>query len=181
MNKKKLIKDISFFCFLIILLILQIFLIRYYKSNEKINIYSNIARWSFNSNNSETAIKLSEDKIYPGSNGKFKIQLDASSSELEVMYEIIVVNEYNLPSNMKFIAEILDEKGGVIKKTEEYNSFLKLASENLKGTIPVESNNQKREIIVYWEWEDNEDVILNNDSNFSDCGFELEIIGKQQS
>lgn len=82
---------------------------------------------------------------------------------------------------MTFIAEILDEKGGVIKKTEEYNSFLKLASENLKGTIPVEVNNQKRKIIIYWEWKDNKDIILNNDFNFSDCGFELEIVGKQQS
>lgn len=181
MNKKKTIKDILFLCFLIVLFILQIILIRYYKRNDKINFYSNIAKWSFTSNNSETAIKLSDEKIYPGSNGKFNIQIDATSSELDISYEVRVFNEYNIPKDMIFIAEILDEKGGVIKKTEEYNSFLKLASENLKDTIPVEINNQKREIIVYWEWKDGEDVILNSDSNFSDCGFELEIIGKQQS
>ena len=149
--------------------------------NNRFNIYSNVAKWYFSSNNSETAIKLSDEKIYPGSNGNFKIEIDATSSELEVLYEVVVNKEYNLPSNMTFIAEILDEKGGVIKKTEEYDSFLKLASENLKGTIPVQNNNQKREIIVYWQWKDNEDVILNNELNFSDCGFELEIIGKQQS
>lgn len=181
MNKKKTVKDISFLCFLIILLILQLFLIKYYKKDDKFSIYTNIAKWSFSSNNSETAIKLSDEKIYPGSNGKFKIEIDATSSEIEVCYEVVVLNEYNIPANMTFIAEILDEKGGVIKKTEEYNSFLKLASENLKDTIPVEKNNQKREIIVYWQWKDTEDVIFNNDSNFSDCGFELEIIGKQQS
>lgn len=114
-----------------------------------------------------------------GLSGKFKIEIDAGTSEIEVFYEVIVNKEYNIPNNMIFIAEILDEKGGVIKKTEEYNSFLKLASENLKDTIPVEKNNQKREIVVYWKWKDDEDAFLNNDSNFSDCGFELEIVGKQ--
>lgn len=181
MNKKKLVKDILFLCLFIILLILQLILIRFYKNNNMFNIYSNLAKWSFSSNSSETAIKLSDDKIYPGSNGNFKIQIDATSSELEVLYEVVVLKEYNIPANMTFIAEILDEKGGVIKKTEEYDSFLKLASENLKDTIPVETNNQKREIIVYWQWKDSEDVILSNDLNFSDCGFELEIVGKQQS
>lgn len=112
--------------------------------------------------------------------GKFNIQIDATSSEMNVYYEVNVLNEYNIPKDMVFVAEILDEKGGVIKKTEEYSSFLKLASENLKDNIPVEINNQKREIIVYWEWKDT-DVLLNNDSNFSDCGFDLEILGKQQS
>lgn len=114
-------------------------------------------------------------------NGKFNIQIDASLSEIDILYEVIVVNEYNIPKDMVFVAEILDEKGGVIKKTEVYNSFLNLASENLKGKIPVELNNQKREIIVYWEWKDDEDVIFDNESSFSDCGFELEILGKQQS
>lgn len=113
--------------------------------------------------------------------GKFNVQIDATSSEIDVFYEVIVFNEYNIPKDMVFTAEILDEKGGVIKKTEEYNSFLKLASENLKDKIPVEINNQKREIVVYWEWKDDKDVILDNDSSFSDCGFELQIVGKQQS
>lgn len=181
MNRKKKIKDILFVIFLIILLIFQLALIKSNKESSKFNVYTNIAKWSFSSNNSETAIKLSDEKIYPGANGNFYIQIDATLSEIEVMYEVLVLKEYNLPTDMYFIAEILDEKGGVIKKTEEYNSFLKLASENLKGTIPVEYNNQKRKIIVYWEWKDNKDIIFNNDFNFSDCGFELEILGKQQS
>lgn len=180
MNVKKEVKDILFLFFLIILLIFQLFFIRASNKKDKFNIYTNIAKWSFGLNNSETAIKMSDEKIYPGSNGKFFIQIDATSSEIEVVYEVLVTKEYNLPPNMFFIAEILDEKGGVIKKTEEYNSFLKLASENLKGKIPVESNNQKREIIVYWQWKDNDDTIFNNEFNFSDCGFEIEIIGKQQ-
>lgn len=181
MNTKKKVKDILFLFFLIVLLLFQLVLIKTSVKSNKYNIYSNIANWSFSSNNSETAIKLSNEKIYPGASGKFDIQIDATSSEIEVMYEVLILKEYNIPKEMTFIAEILDEKGGVIKKTEEYNSFLKLASENLKGTIPVEINNQKRKIVVYWEWKDSEDIILNNDFNFLDCGFELEIIGKQQS
>lgn len=181
MNKKKRAKDILFICFLIFLLILQFILINYYKKDNTIKIYTNIANWSFSSNNSETAIKLSDEKIYPGMSGKFKIKIDATSSEIEIFYEVVVLKEYNIPKDMIFIAEILDEKGGVIKRTKEYNSFLELASENLKGTIQVEKGNQKRDITVYWEWKDVEDVVLSNDPNFSDCGFELEIVGKQQS
>lgn len=181
MNKKKKVKDILFLFFLIVLLVFQLLLVKINNKKNKFNICGSVAKWSFSSNNSETTISLSDEKIYPGSSGNFYIQIDATSSEIEVEYEVVVLREYNLPSDMIFIAEILDEKGGVIKKTEEYNSFLKLASENLKETIPVEVNNQKRKIIVYWEWKDSEDIILNNDFNFSDCGFELEIIGKQQS
>ncbi len=70
MNKKKRAKDILFLCFLIILIIIQFLLIKYYEKKSKVKLYSEIARWSFSLNNSETAIKLSDEKIYPGSERK---------------------------------------------------------------------------------------------------------------
>ena len=152
---------------------------------------ASIARWSFGSKNEEASINLSEEKIAPGSNGNFEIEVDATDSEVEVEYEILVKDERNIPHNMKFYAETIDEKGGVISKTNSYDSFTKLASENLNGKIPVEKNNQKRNIVVYWNWDFNEEdtssvdrddatLIIDENGNSSlDCGFNIEIVGKQ--
>ena len=91
--------------------------------------------------------------------------------------------------NMKFYAETKDEKGNSIK-TEEKNSFSQIAVENLNGIIPVEANNQKRIVVVHWNWPfnetdetliDSEDgtLNLNNKSSSLECGFNIQIIGKQ--
>lgn len=161
------IKRIISVCILIAL-ILVIFIAgfmfaKYYKKSDTSRIYASIARWSFESEKAEKTIYLSKDKIYPGSNGRFEIEINAENSEVEVEYEILVKDERNIPTNMSFIAEIQNEKGGVIRRTKEYNSFTELASNELKEKIPVQENNQKRKIIVYWSWKFNE-----NDTSFVD-------------
>ncbi len=181
---------------LLISLILVIFLAgytfaRYYKSINAGGTSASIARWSFGSKNEKAIINLSEEKIAPGSSGQFEIEVDATNSEVDVDYEILVSEEKNIPTNMKFYAETKDEKGTVISTTEEISSFTELATSNLKGTIPVEANNQKRSVIVYWNWEfnendtttvDSEDATLNFDENGNsnlECGFNIEIVGRQ--
>lgn len=181
---------------LLITLILVIFLAgytfaRYYKSINAGGTTATIARWSFGSKNEKAMINLSEEKIAPGSSGQFEIEVDATNSEVDVDYEILVSEEKNIPTNMKFYAQTKDEKGTVISTTEEMSSFTELAANNLKGTIPVESNNQKRSVIVYWNWEfnendtttiDSEDATLNLDENGNsnlECGFNIEIVGRQ--
>ncbi|MBR3614615.1 MAG: hypothetical protein IKL55_05505 [Clostridia bacterium] len=190
-NNKKLIGVL-----LLITLILVIFLAgytfaRYYKSINAGGGTANIARWSFGSKNEKAIINLSEEKIAPGSNGQFEIEVDATNSEVDVDYEILVSEEKNIPTNMKFYAETKDEKGVVLSTTEKNSSFTELATNNLKGTIPVEANNQKRSIVVYWEWEfnendtttiDSEDATLKYDENGNsnlECGFNIEIVGRQ--
>ena len=180
----------------LITIILVIFLsgytfARYYKSINAGGTSASIARWSFGSKNEKAIINLSEEKIAPGSCGQFEIEVDATNSEVDVDYEILVSEEKNIPTNMKFYAKTKDEKGVVISTTEEMNSFTELATKNLKGTIPVESNNQKRNIIVYWNWEFNEndtttidtdDATLKFDENGKsnlECGFNIEIVGRQ--
>lgn len=145
--------------------------------------------WCFKSKNSEKAINLSEEKIAPGSKGDFEIEIDATGSDVNVWYKLEVVEEKNIPRNIKFIAEIYDEKGGVIKKTKEYKSFKELASQELEECILVEKQNQKRKIKIYWEWPfEEDDNIDTEDANLKidefgnsslDCGFKIEIIGKQ--
>lgn len=181
---------------LLISLILVIFLAgytfaRYYKSINAGGTTANIARWSFGSKNEKAIINLSEEKIAPGSSGQFEIEVDATNSEVDVDYEILVSEENNIPTNMKFYAQTKDEKGTVISTTEEISSFTELAANNLKGTIPVEANNQKRSIIVYWNWEfnendtttiDSDDATLSLDENGKsnlECGFNIEIVGRQ--
>ncbi len=162
---------------------------RYYKSIKIDTIQTSIARWNFNSKNTLANINLSNEKIAPGSNGQFEIEVDATDSEVPVEYEIKIQNETNIPRNMTFYAETKDEYGNSIK-TEEKNSFSEIALENLKGIIPVEANNQKRIIVVYWNWpfnEEDESIIdsedatlqINNESSSLECGFDIQIIGKQ--
>lgn len=92
---------------------------------------------------------------------------------------------------MTFYAEIKNEDGSVITTTETKNSFEELAASDLKGLIPVESGNQKRIINVYWDWEFNEEdttstdaddaTLVYDENNVSslDCGFNIQIIGRQ--
>lgn len=164
---------------------------RYYKSINIGTSSASIARWSFGSKNVETSISLSKEKIAPGSNGQFEIEVDATDSEVAVDYEILVSKEKNIPTNMKFYAETKNEAGEVISTTEEYSTFTELATADLKGNIPVEVNNQKRTIVVYWNWDfnendtttvDSDDATLTYDENGNsslECGFEIEIVGKQ--
>lgn len=161
----------------------------YAKYYKKI-VISNVAKWSFNSNNEQTIINLSDEKIAPGSNGSFEIEIDASGAETSVDYEILA-SEKNIPEKFKFCAETKNEFDEVINKTEEYNSFSKLAVENLFGKIDPEINNQIRRIKVYWYWEfddeDNSNIDSNNGTLFYDeygnssleCSLDIEIIGKQ--
>lgn len=190
-NKKKLIGVL-----LLVTLILVIFSIgytfaRYYKAINAGGGTASIARWSFGSKNMESVINLSDKKIAPGSNGQFEIEVDATDSEVDVEYEILVSEEKNIPTNMKFYTVTKDEKGTVIATTQKSSSFTELAANNLRGTIPVEENNQKRTIVVFWEWEfneaditaiDSEDATLKTDENGNsnlECGFDIKIIGRQ--
>ena len=162
---------------------------RYYKSINIGSVQKSIARWNFNSKNSGANVNLSTEKIAPGSSGQFEIEVDATDSEVPVEYQVIVENEMNIPRNMKFYAETKDEKGNSVK-TEEKNSFSQIAVESLNGIIPVEVNNQKRIVVVHWNWPfnetdetliDSEDgtLDLNNKSSSLECGFNIQIIGKQ--
>ena len=145
----------------LIILILAVFLVgytfaRYYKKIDAGRVSATIARWSFGSKNENAIINLSKEKIAPGTNGQFEIEVDATNSEVKVDYEILVSEEKNIPTNMKFLAEIKNQKGDVIYTTTQMDSFKTLAETHLKGNIPVESGNQKRTIVVYWEWPFNE-------------------------
>ena len=189
-NKKKIIGVLALVTLIVSIFIAGYTFARYYKKVDT-TATATIARWSFGSKNAEAEISLSNEKIAPGSNGQFEIEVDATDSEVAVDYEVKVVDSQNIPRNMTFRAITIDEKGNQISETTSYNSFEQLASENLVGNIPVENGNQKRSIIVYWDWAFNSDdqtttdsedgtlVVDSNGNSSLDCLFNIEIIGKQ--
>ena len=190
-NKRKMVGVVLLIALISVIFIAGYTFARYYKVINAGSTAANIARWSFGSKNTETVINLSEEKIAPGSNGKFEIEVDATNSEVDVEYEILVSEEKNIPSNMTFYAETKDENGEIVAYTEDMNSFTELATNHLKGTIPMEENNQKRTIVVYWNWEFNENDTTTTDSDDAtlvydesgnsnlECGFNIEIVGRQ--
>lgn len=191
-NKKRIVGVLACLLLILLMCIAGYTFARYYKSINIGTSSASIARWSFGSKNIETSISLSEEKIAPGSNGKFEIEVDATNSEVDVGYEILVSKEKNIPTNMKFRAETKNELGETISTTDEYSTFTELATSELLGNIPVEANNQKRTIVVYWDWAFNENdtttvdsddatLTYDEDGNSSlECGFDIEIVGRQQ-
>ncbi len=180
MNIKKIIGILFFF-----IIISIVFLIGYIFSSYKNHINSKkVLKWSFNSPNQISDISLSKEKLFPGSKGEFEIEIDAEKSETGISYKINVLEEKNLPNDFYFFAEIKDQNENIIKKTDKYSSFSKLAEENLYGDILVEKNNQKRFIIIYWEWSinENENNIIDIETlNNNSWKYEIyiEVIGKQ--
>ena len=198
MKKNKKIASIAILAILILLMVLAGYTFaRYYQSINAGSASASIARWSFGSGNTETAINLSEELIFPGSEGQFYIEVDATDSQVPVEYEIQFTNEKNIPRNMKFSAVTTDEKG-LSKRVQTVDSLDELA-EKLDGIIECQDGNQKRYITVYWNWDfnikdttltDSEDGSLLLDENGNivydennltslDIGFDVEIIGRQ--
>ena len=190
-NKKVVIRAVIIIALVALVSLAGYTFARYYQSINVGGGKATIARWSFGSENISKDIILSEEKIAPGSNGSFEIEVDATNSEVPVEYEILVSDEKNIPTNMTFYAEIKNEDGTIITTTEANNSFKELAHNDLKGLIPVESGNQKRKINVFWNWEFNETDTTSTDSNDAtlvydennesslECGFNIQIIGRQ--
>lgn len=148
------------------------------KQNEEMGI-----KWCFNSNNVESNVNLSNQKIAPGSNGSFVIEIDASKAETDMKYEIKIMDQKNIPENLKYSAIVKNKNDEILLETEEYNSLSELL-ENLEGTISVNEQNKERLIEIYWNWEFNDEIneIFINPDNSSatlDSYYSIEIIGEQ--
>lgn len=191
MKLKKIIGILIFLSMILIMFISGYIFSKNYKAISDYQSQRNVVKWSFESEDIQNKINLSDEKIFPGSSGSFQIEVDAIGAETEIEYEVIVSNEKNIPTNLIFYAETKDQLGTILNKTKEYNSFNKLALENLNGKIPVDYNNQKRIITVFWEWKYDENTTKTIDSNDAilsvdeygnsslDFGFNIEIVGKQ--
>lgn len=145
-----------------------------------------IAKWSFvarDNNNDITNISLQDTanevslvqgKIAPGTHGSFDIIIDATGSEVGVDYDVNVVSETNIPTNMKFKQR---------DSNNSYSSLKELADTELNGTINLAEGNKVKTITVEWEWPyetengDNADMV--NGTAAGNYQFGLQIIGSQ--
>ena len=179
-----------------------------YTTSKEVRGSTSVATWSFDgaiSNTESTTTKLisladtvSKDsivtgKIAPGTNGSFKIIINASGSEVDVDYDVLLKDEENSkPSNLYFTCEDLknarDEKGQLIKYYS-LSDMLKVDDNNrsnMSGKIINSENKTPKVITVNWDWpyETTKEGVLQdtqdtNDSGIVNYSFSLNIIGKQ--
>ena len=152
MNKKKKI--------LLIVAILLVILVSFfcgrafakYKAEVKGSGTAEIANWVFKVNGKEDQIQkidllstydnetLIDNKIAPGTSGKFDITLDATGSDVGVNYQVRFLNESEKPQNLIFVYD-----------NNEYSTIQDL-EQNLTGTIDANEENKTRTITIEWKW-----------------------------
>ena len=152
MNKKKKI--------LLIVAILLVILVSFfcgrafakYKAEVKGSGTAEIANWVFKVNGKEDQIQkidllstydnetLIDNKIAPGTSGKFDIILDATGSDVGVNYQVRFLNESEKPQNLIFVYD-----------NNEYSTIQDL-EQNLTGTIDANEENKTRTITIEWKW-----------------------------
>lgn len=116
------------------------------------------AKWRFNANGSnstfsidltESATKLYNGKIGPGSSGSFDIELDGTGSQVDIDYNVTFENLENVPTNMIFYTDASKTKN------------VSLASYKIDGSLNY-GFNMKKKYTIYWQWNTN-----GNDNNYA--------------
>lgn len=143
-----------------------------YKSSPRGKTSGAIANWSFSVNGSRDtfAIDLATNarntlngKLTPGSYGSFDINLDASSTDMDVNYMITFSNLKGKPANLNFYLD------------KNYVTEIDLVSTKIDGVIKY-SDKMIKTVTVYWEWE------YDGDDNFdqgSVMSFNINVVGSQ--
>lgn len=112
--------------------------------------------------------KMLNERIAPGTSGKFSINIENLNNEVEMEYVVKFSSENRKPQNLKF------QLG---KETTKYNTLEEL-QEKLKGKL---EQSQKKQIEILWEWkyesgkemDDIQDTI--DAKNLRNYNFEVEV------
>ena len=111
-----------------------------------------VATWQFNVNGQQEEVQtinlqstsnnqtLVNNKIAPGTNGKFDNIVDATGSDIGINYQVDFRNEKNKPTNLKF------KYNGT-----EYNSITQL-TQVLSGTINSNEQEKRKVFSIEWSW-----------------------------
>lgn len=112
-----------------------------------------IAKWSFLVNGQESSMNtidlsstcnngtLINNKIAPGTEGNFNIEIDATGSEVGIQYQVTFDEKSQKPNNLFFIYN-----------RSTYANFSDYAYA-LKGVINADAENKKISIPIKWIWE----------------------------
>ena len=124
-----------------------------YVSRVKGQAQMEVARWSFLVNGEEESIQnmqlgstcddetLLDNKIAPGTQGKFNIEIDATGSEVGIQYHVAFEEKSQKPRNLIFIYD---------KATYANLQDLEVA---LEGVIDANDETKKISIPIQWKWE----------------------------
>lgn len=151
-NKTK--KKLLFLLLLILTIIFVLMGQSYSKYISQINGKGiiDVAKWAFKVNGQSNSITnlaliktynpttLKDNKIAPGTSGKFDIVIDSEGSEVGIDYKVEFLNETNKPNNIKFKYE-----GSTVSNIKELEEFL-------KGNIPQNAENKIKIMTIEWEW-----------------------------
>lgn len=124
-----------------------------YVSQVKGQAQMEVARWSFLVNGEEESIQnmqlgstcddetLLDNKIAPGTQGNFNIEIDATGSEVGIQYHVTFEEKTQKPRNLIFIYN---------KSTYANLQDLEVA---LEGVIDANDETKKISIPIQWKWE----------------------------
>ena len=124
-----------------------------YVSQVKGQAQMEVARWSFLVNGEEESIQnmqlgstcddetLLDNKIAPGTQGNFNIEIDATGSEVGIQYHVTFEEKTKKPRNLIFIYN---------KSTYANLQDLEVA---LEGVIDANDETKKISIPIQWKWE----------------------------
>ncbi|MCF0125335.1 MAG: hypothetical protein HUJ68_06200 [Clostridia bacterium] len=154
-----------------------------------------IASWNFKVNGNEEQMQeiellstynnetLVDNKIAPGTTGKFNIIVDATGSEVGANYIVQIKSNSKKPQNLKFV---YDGKKYDIDNEKEAQEL----ADSISGIITANDENKQRTITIGWVWEyqtgNTEDEKLQNDlidtkdsKEIQDYTFTVSVIGNQ--
>ena len=118
--------------------------------------------------------KIAEGTVAPGSQGNFKISVDASGSEVGAKYTLKISSEDKiLPENLKFYTSNDYNVENKIDLETEYTNYINL--NEIDTTI---------DHIVYWRWETNDDEennIKDTLSNSQKYTAKISVLGVQNA
>lgn len=126
-----------------------------------------VAKWAFLVNGQTASITnlnlaktynedtLLENRIAPGTEGSFDIQIDASGSEVGIEYDVVFLNEQSKPQNIKFTYD-----GHTVSSIKELEEFL-------KGRIEANNAQKVKTMTIEWIWPYETGVSL-DEKNMSD-------------
>lgn len=124
-----------------------------YVSQVKGQAQMEVARWSFLVNGEDESIQnmqlgstcddetLLDNKIAPGTQGNFNIEIDATGSDVGIQYHVTFEEKTQKPRNLIFIYN---------KSTYANLQDLEVA---LEGVIDANAQEKKISIPIQWKWE----------------------------
>lgn len=213
MSKKKKVTLIVVTIIAFIVAIILGFTYSKYVSSANVSATASSAVWSFDGaiskdgNTKEKSISLNQTitedlagsgKLAPGTKGEFNIIVDATGSEVDVDYDVLLNNtedgqpEESKPNNLYFTCADLEAEGTAETDYKKYYSLEEMLATNADGTSKLNgtvAKNSQEVITIKWVWpyestrtdlpKSDLDALDTEDSGITDYSFKLNIVGRQ--